>query len=215
MAYIYQITNDINGKIYIGKTEYSIEERFKEHCKAATRQKEKHRPLYSAMRKYGIEHFHIELIEETNNPEEREVYWVELKGSFKTGYNATLGGDGRKYIDYDQVEAVYRQLQNCVATANCLNISVDSVRKILHARGVDIKSGSQIAKEQNAKVIAMYDPSDLNNILQVFSSYAEAARYLIMEKKTRSQDTTGIGVHIRDVCKGRRKTAYGYIWRLI
>ena len=31
MAYIYQITNDINGKIYIGKTERTIEERFKEH----------------------------------------------------------------------------------------------------------------------------------------------------------------------------------------
>lgn len=29
MAYIYQITNDVNGKIYIGKTEHSIEKRFK------------------------------------------------------------------------------------------------------------------------------------------------------------------------------------------
>lgn len=35
MAYIYQITNDINQKIYIGKTEFSIEKRFKEHCKDA------------------------------------------------------------------------------------------------------------------------------------------------------------------------------------
>lgn len=23
----------------------------------------------------------------------------------------------------------------------------------------------------------------------------------------------GIGVHISDVCKGKRKTAYGYIWK--
>ena len=28
MAYIYQIVNDINGKIYVGKTEFSIEKRF-------------------------------------------------------------------------------------------------------------------------------------------------------------------------------------------
>ena len=27
--------------------------------------------------------------EETNNPEEREVYWIEKKQSFKNGYNAT------------------------------------------------------------------------------------------------------------------------------
>ena len=29
MAYIYKITNDINQKIYIGKTEFSVEKRFK------------------------------------------------------------------------------------------------------------------------------------------------------------------------------------------
>ena len=34
MAFIYVITNDINGKQYVGKTNHSsIEERFKEHCK--------------------------------------------------------------------------------------------------------------------------------------------------------------------------------------
>ena len=74
MAFIYKITNDINDKIYVGKTEFSIEKRFAEHCKDAFKRTEEHRPLYNAMRKYGIEHFHAELIEETNSPEEREIY---------------------------------------------------------------------------------------------------------------------------------------------
>lgn len=74
MAYIYQIENDINGKIYIGKTEFSIEKRFKEHCADAFKEKSEKRPLYAAMRKYGIEHFHISLIEETDNSSEREIY---------------------------------------------------------------------------------------------------------------------------------------------
>ena len=65
MAYIYKITNDINQKIYIGKTEFSIEKRFKEHCCDAFRKKNEKRLLYAAMRKYGIEHFYIELIEES------------------------------------------------------------------------------------------------------------------------------------------------------
>ena len=65
MAYIYKIINDMNQKIYVGKTEFSIEKRFKEHCADVFKERNEKRPLYSAMRKYGIEHFHIELIEET------------------------------------------------------------------------------------------------------------------------------------------------------
>ena len=68
------------------------------------------RPLYSAMNKYGVENFTVETIEETDNPEEREKYWIEYYGSFKNGYNATMGGDGKKYIDYDLVIATYKEI---------------------------------------------------------------------------------------------------------
>ena len=33
MAFIYKITNDINDKVYIGKTLSSVEKRWKEHLK--------------------------------------------------------------------------------------------------------------------------------------------------------------------------------------
>lgn len=46
MAYIYKIINDVNQKIYIGKTEFFIEKRFKEHCKDAFRERNEKRPLY-------------------------------------------------------------------------------------------------------------------------------------------------------------------------
>ena len=92
MAYIYKIENDINGKIYIGKTEFSIEKRFKEHCTDAFRERSEKRPLYAAIRKYGVEHFHISLIEETDSPNEREVYWISYYDSYNKGYNCTKGG---------------------------------------------------------------------------------------------------------------------------
>ena len=51
MGYIYKIVNDINDKIYIGQTNRTIQERWKEHkLDAQARLKEK-RPLYSAIRK--------------------------------------------------------------------------------------------------------------------------------------------------------------------
>ena len=37
MAYIYKIINDINKKVYIGKTNSNIEKRWKEHCKDYTK----------------------------------------------------------------------------------------------------------------------------------------------------------------------------------
>ena len=74
MSYIYKITNDINNKIYIGKTDFSIEKRFKEHCRDACKTRNEQRPLYAAMQKYGIDHFNITLIEETDNPDIREIY---------------------------------------------------------------------------------------------------------------------------------------------
>lgn len=45
-------------------------------------------------------------------PEEREVYWIEKFHSFKNGYNATVGGDGRKYLDYDLIISTYLTTKN-------------------------------------------------------------------------------------------------------
>ena len=75
MGYIYKIVNDINNKIYIGKTEYSIEKRFQEHINDS-KKKYKNRPLYDAINKYGIKHFKIEQIEECQNQDlnKREKY---------------------------------------------------------------------------------------------------------------------------------------------
>ena len=113
MAYIYQITNQINGKIYIGKTERTIQERWREHCEDYLRERCYDRPLYRAMRKYGLSNFTIELLEETDNPEEREIFWIEQKGSFKHGYNATNS-------KYENNLLQHKELRLILALANLL-----------------------------------------------------------------------------------------------
>ena len=210
MAYIYQITNDINGKIYIGKTEFSIEKRFKEHCQDAFRDRNEKRPLYAAMRKYGIEHFHIELIEETDNPEEREVFWIENKRSFKNGYNATVGGDGKKYIDYDLVISSYKEIKSIVDTAKALNISADSVSNILRQNNISIISSSEVNLNKYGKITNMYSLE--GEFLKSFSSTNEAAQYMIDNNLTNCKKTT-IKQHITEVCTGRRNTAAKYKWK--
>ena len=170
MAYIYKIENDINGKIYIGKTEFSIEKRFKEHCKDAYRNKKEKRPLYAAMQKYGIEHFSIFLIEETKNPEEREKYWITYYNSYNNGYNATLGGDGKRYIDYDLVVATYKELLNINQVANKLKIDAGHVSKILKSKNIKIIT----PKSVKCKSVNQYDKN--NNFIQNYYSCGEAAR---------------------------------------
>ena len=212
MAYIYQITNDINGKIYIGKTEFSIEKRFKEHCTDAFKDRNEKRPLYAAMRKYGIEHFHIELIEETNNPEEREIYWIEQKRSFKYGYNATIGGDGKKYIDYDLVISTYKEVKNAVHVAEMFGIHPDSVYNILKANNISSLYSSENSpnKELQGKICGMFSTND--ELLKSFSTIKDAARYIIQENISKD-NIKGISSHISQVCNGKRKSAYGYHWK--
>lgn len=211
MAYIYKIINDINDKVYIGKTEFSIEKRFAEHCRDALRERNEKRPLYSAMKKYGVEHFFIELVEETNIPEEREAYWIKYYNSFEKGYNATLGGDGKKYIDYDLVIQTYKKELNAATTANILNISPDSVRKILKENNVEIISSQEISAKKNSKKVEMFDLND--NYIRTFNSMIEAGKYLIDNKKSNCKLTT-IRQHISEVVRGKRKTCAGFKWKL-
>lgn len=210
MAFIYKITNDINDKVYIGKTEFSLEKRFRYHCSDAKRKRCEKRPLYNALKKYGFEHFHISLIEETDRPEEREIHWIEQCDSFKNGYNATLGGDSKRQIDYNEVVSVYNNLQNCTEVAKLLNISFDSVRNILIAKGISIVSSDEILAKRLSKPVNMLTKD--GKIINHFNSIQDAARYISNNHKVKS-DLNAINILISRVCRGIRKTAYGHLWR--
>lgn len=93
MGYIYKITNILNQKSYIGKTIRDPEIRWNEH-----KQDNKHPnlPLQRAFKKYGINSFSFEIIEEVKEEllDEREKYYIKKFNTYKQGYNATLGGEG-------------------------------------------------------------------------------------------------------------------------
>lgn len=101
---IYKITNLINNKIYIGQT-IEYDERVRHHKQTAFRKnsKERNRPLYKAIRKYGIENFKFEIIDNANSIEElnkKEIYYIKIYDSCVDsgkGYNLDKGGkNGRK-----------------------------------------------------------------------------------------------------------------------
>ena len=212
MPYIYKITNKLNGKVYIGKTEKTIQERWNEHCHDYAKNSESHRPLYKAMIKYGVENFYIEEVEKCSSDDlaNREVYWIEHFGSFKYGYNATIGGDGKPYIDRKIVVDAYYKYKNIETVSKILSISRDSVSSILHSNNILPVTGAEIAKAR-AKHIIMCDKN--NAPILVFNSSYDCITWLHEHNLCNAKNIKSVRAHITDVCKGKRKSAYGYIWK--
>lgn len=159
------------------------------------------------MRKYGVEHFHIELIEETDKPEEREEYWIQQLGTYKYGYNATMGGDGKRYLDYDKIYELYQQGKPIKEIAEICQCCGKQVSKILREKYNVAQEQILIRSKNNRrKSVAMIDITT-DKIIKIFSSEAEACLFLGKERQGSR--------HIWEVCNNKRKTAYGYKWKEI
>lgn len=211
MSYIYKIINDINDKVYVGKTEFSIEKRFKEHCKDAFKDRNEKRPLYAAMRKYGIEHFHIELVEETDNPEEREIYWIGYFDGYTHGYNATKGGDGKRLYDYKAIISHLKEHPYPCDIADEFGCCRDLVYDLSKKYNIQIKyKSNEQMKEALSKMISAYTKQ--GEFVKNFSSTVEAAKWCFEQGKCATLNS-GVRSHIGEAANGRRKSAYSYIWK--
>lgn len=203
MAYIYIITNKINNKSYIGKTENAEPtKRWEEHCKDYKRSYYKNRPLYKAMNKHGLNNFIFKILTETKDSENDEIKYIKKYDTYKNGYNATLGGDGKKLITLKrEKEIINYYLQNPHSSYNDIKNIFNHDRKTI--KNIFIKYNIKYTYKNNYKLnskkINQYDLE--GNLLMSFNSASEAARYL---KTTNT--------HIVNCCNGKRKTAYGYKW---
>jgi group I intron endonuclease len=97
MFKIYKITNNSNGKVYIGKTIWAVERRWKMHIWYALRGSDLY--LSNAIRKHGVESFDRKTIDYAESEDEINVLEKLYIGIFQSyrpenGYNLTHGGDG-------------------------------------------------------------------------------------------------------------------------
>lgn len=94
MNKIYKLTNNVNSKVYIGQTWFSLKHRLAQHLCNKVKSK-----LTNAIEKHGKEAFHIELITVSHTQEVAdywEKYFIEKFDSIKHGYNIKDGGSRGK-----------------------------------------------------------------------------------------------------------------------
>jgi group I intron endonuclease len=91
--FIYKITNTQTQEFYVGQTIKNIEYRFRKHKEISIRGGGY--KLHSAMRKYGVENFIIEILDTATNLDElneKEIYHID---TLKPYYNILPGGQIR------------------------------------------------------------------------------------------------------------------------
>jgi len=94
---VYRVTNKINGKVYIGISSDTLEQRMSGH---RFRSRQGSLCLFHrAIRKYGWDNFQPEILFENLEEKEaksKEIELIESHGSYGKGkgYNMTPGGDG-------------------------------------------------------------------------------------------------------------------------
>lgn len=207
MGYIYKITNDINNKVYIGKTLASISERWKEHLSDMDKRKNEKRPLYAAMRKYGTSHFYIEEVERCSNDiiNERECYWIDFYDSYSNGYNATKGGDGKSYADVESIIDLWNKGKNIKEIHDITGHDHTTITNHLINYGITAEERQKRGRDYLRKAVVMLD-KNTDEVLKVFEMVADTEVFL---------QKPGGRRHVSEVCNGKRKTAYGYKWKYL
>ncbi|AHL19603.1 group I intron endonuclease family protein [Enterococcus phage VD13] len=199
--YIYLITNNINGKQYVGQTARTIEKRFNEHCR------KNHQAIGKAIAKYGKENFTVEELHHTEDFEklqELEIIEIESRNTLApNGYNLVEGGGGTVgYNHTEETRAKMSKIKKAQYNGKSNPFygkkhSEESKAKMSAAKkGIWINEGREV-NYHTVKVINKTTGETYNSIKEA----AEASGVL--------------ATHITRVCKGRRKSAGGYEWNYL
>lgn len=206
---IYMIINNINNKVYIGKS-VNIYERIRQHINTLNKKsKNENVHLINAWFKYGRDNFRYEILEYTERNDdvlkERELFYMEKFNSIdrKFGYNLRLDTS-----------------TNCILSEETKKRMSEGTKQyyIDHPEAKDVmskaislfwKNNPEIKKEMAKKVsekniqykIEQYS-YDKKRLIKVWDSVQDVIR----------ENPTYKAHNIYSVCSGHKKRMYGYVW---
>lgn len=197
MVGIYKITNKVNGKVYVGKSE-DINKMF-EMCKNANDCPSKSLPIFSEISAYGVDKFEFNVLEECPVSQllEKETYYMNMYSLQET--NAST----------DASKAKGRASKG---RKNNPNVGLGLRRHIHKMRTDEAYRAQMIEKYRNNRPNAIeVDMMDklTGEIIMTFPKIMEGARWIRENTKYVKADYSTIN----KVCKGNGKSAYGYKWQ--
>lgn len=222
---VYKITNEINGKVYIGQTIRSLKQRWKDHKREAKDCK-RSRAIHIAIKKYGVENFTIEQIDSATTQEElneKERSWIKYyESNTSKGYNLTDGGDCFKMVDSVKVK-ISEFAKTRIGDKNPHYGVPMSLENRLKISAVNkLRTGEKNSfygkhhTEESKRKMRGKRPSITG------AKNPKAKRVLCVETgevfESGSLAAKAMNVYygsVRKCCQGNRKTAGGYHWRYI
>lgn len=220
-GWVYKYTSP-SGKSYIGQTTYSLYDR----AGLNGRSYQNCSVFYDAIKKYGLENFKIEILDEV---EEKDLERVESEYIQKhntllpNGYNYYLHGSGpRQLLHTKTVIDVYDLKLNYLATfsslidcareynipyqsiSDCINHKIDHYKDKVYVKNGEKPTIPKVIQTHGRKT-AQYDLN--GNLIAIYKSANEAARAI-------GKNSTA-GRNIRSVCAGNRNMAYGFKWQFV
>lgn len=225
-GYIYLITNNVNGKQYVGQTIRTIEERYKAHLRKSKNNKD-NLYLYTAMNKYGANNFMVKEIEKiicstkkelSQLLNEKEIYYIKAYNTRKpNGYNMTDGGilltntfEKKPVCTYDLERNLVDEFESISEGARYYNISQSDISYCCQRKKLNVVNGliwrfkgddyDVKTLKLRTRVVCQYDFA--GNFIRKYNGIQEAKRI------------TGIN-NISGCCNGKYKSAGSYVWRFL
>jgi group I intron endonuclease len=212
MKIVYKVTNEESGKVYIGATTKSIDERKKDHIIKANNSSTN--KFHSAISTYGAESFKWEQVDtalSTDELAQKEKEYILKYNSKEEGYNIDSGGGFKKTVyQYDIIDGkLLNKYSNLTDAGKVINVNKQDLSNVCLSVGKACKGfyWSYEYKEpfvpnvdNRKKKVSKYSLGGV--FIENYNSIAEASK------------NTGINKScIAKVCRGERKTSGGYIWR--
>ena len=189
---IYKWTNTLNNKSYIGQTVHP-EKRYKRHLNDAFKENvDTH--FYRALRKYGVESFTYEVLEtvESEQLNDREIYWIEYYDTYNNGYNETKGGLGTSGFKWS--DEAKQQHSERMTIINRKNFS----GKVSPLKGKHFRPKTDEEKAKVSKTVYQYTVD--GEFIQEWPSTAECGRNGVNQG------------HVASCCRGDKRQFKGYLW---